>query len=41
VQEDAGEAPGEDDYTEDQREISQVVNALAESLSQVAGTILH
>jgi iron uptake system component EfeO len=41
VQEDAGETPGEDDYTEEQREISRVVNALAESLSQVAGTILH
>lgn len=41
VQEDAGEAPSLDDYTEEQRAISDAVNGLAESLSQVAGTILH
>lgn len=41
VQEDAGEAPSEDDYTPQQKEISTVVNALSESLSKVAGTILH
>lgn len=41
VQKDAGEAPGEDDYTPEQKAISTVVNALSESLSKVAGTILH
>ncbi|MGY5766477.1 iron uptake system protein EfeO [Brachybacterium sp. DNPG3] len=41
VQEDAGEAPSTDDYTDEQRAISDAVNGLAESLSQVAGTILH
>lgn len=41
VQEDAGEAPGDDSYTDAQRAISDAVNALSESLSQVAGTILH
>lgn len=40
VQEDAGEAPGEDAYTEAQRALSRTINALAESLSQVAGAIL-
>lgn len=41
VQEDAGRTPGDDAYTEAQRSISDVVNALSESLSQVAGTILR
>lgn len=41
VQEDAGGAPGDDSYTDAQRAISDAVNALSESLSQVAGTILH
>ncbi len=41
VQKDAGEAPTDADYTEHQREISTKVNALSESLSKIAGTILH
>lgn len=41
VQEDAGETPGDDAYTDAQRAISDVVSALSESLSRVAGTILH
>lgn len=41
VQEDAGEAPGDNDFTKEQRAISDVINALAEELSKVAGTILH
>lgn len=41
VQKDAGEAPGDADYTEAQRAISTTVNALAESLSKIAGLILH
>lgn len=39
VQKDAGKAPGDSDYTKEQREISTVVNALSESLSKVSGTI--
>lgn len=41
VQKDAGEAPSDKDYTEVQRAFSDAVNALSESLSQVAGTVLH
>ncbi|GAB2536304.1 iron uptake system protein EfeO [Brachybacterium huguangmaarense] len=41
VQKDAGEAPGDGDYTPQQRALSTKVNALSESLSKVAGTILH
>ncbi|WP_328704975.1 iron uptake system protein EfeO [Actinomyces faecalis] len=41
VQLNAGEAPSDADYTEVQREFSDAVNALSESLSQVAGTVLH
>lgn len=41
VQKDAGEAPADSAYTPAQRELSTVVNALSESLSKVAGLILH
>jgi iron uptake system component EfeO len=41
VQEDAGEAPGDGDYTEEQRAISNSVNALAEDLSEVSAVVLH
>lgn len=41
VQVNAGEAPSDTDYTDVQREFSDAVNALSESLSQVAGTVLH
>ena len=41
VQVNAGEAPSDADYTDAQREFSDAVNALSESLSQVAGTVLH
>lgn len=41
VQKDAGEAPGDGDYTPAQRSLSTVVSALSESLSKVAGIILH
>lgn len=41
VQKNAGEAPSDTDYTKAQRELSDAVNALSESLSQVAGTVLH
>lgn len=41
VQKNAGEAPGADSYTEEQKKFSDAVNAVAESLSQVAGTVLH
>lgn len=41
VQKDAGEAPGDGDYTPQQRDISTKVNALSESLSKIAGLILH
>ena len=40
VQEDAGEAPDKNSYTDTQRKFSDAVNALSESLSKVAGTIL-
>lgn len=41
VQKDAGEAPSDGSYTVQQKAISQKVNALSESLSKVAGTILR
>lgn len=41
VQKDAGEAPSDTAYTRAQRDLSTKVNALSESLSQVAGIILH
>lgn len=41
VQVNAGEAPSDASYTAVQREFSDAVNALSESLSQVAGTVLH
>ena len=40
VQKDAGETPDKNSYTDVQRKFSDAVNALSESLSQVAGTIL-
>ena len=40
VQKDAGEAPDKNSYTDTQRKFSDAVNALSESLSKVAGTIL-
>ena len=40
VQKDAGEAPDKNSYTDTQRKCSDAVNALSESLSKVAGTIL-
>lgn len=40
VQEDAGEAPDDGSYTEDQRAFSDAVNALSESLSNVSATVL-
>lgn len=41
VQKNAGEAPSDSEYTQAQRDFSDAVNALSESLSQVAGTVLH
>ena len=41
VQEDAGEAPSDAEYTDAQREFSDAVNTLSESLSKVAGVVLH
>lgn len=41
VQEDAGEAPKDADYTDVQRKFSDAVNALSESLSNVASNVLH
>ena len=41
VQEDAGEAPSDAEYTDAQREFADAVNALSESLSKVAGVVLH
>lgn len=40
VQKDGGETPDKNSYTDVQRKFSDAVNALSESLSQVAGTIL-
>lgn len=40
VQEAAEEAPKPEDYTEEQKKLSDAVNALSEPLSKVAGTIL-
>lgn len=40
VQKDAGEAPDKNAYTDVQRKFSDAVNALSESLSKVAGTVL-
>ena len=40
VQKDAGETPDKNAYTDKQRKFSDAVNALSESLSKVAGTIL-
>jgi len=40
VQKDAGETPDKNAYTDTQRKFSDAVNALSESLSKVAGTIL-
>lgn len=41
VQKDAGEKPADTDYTDVQRKFSDAVNALSESLSQVASKVLH
>lgn len=41
VQKNAGETPSDADYTDVQKQFSDAVNALSESLSQVAGTVLH
>lgn len=41
VQVNAGETPSDTDYTQVQKQFSDAVNALAESLSRVAGTVLH
>ncbi|MDO5645144.1 MAG: iron uptake system protein EfeO [Dermabacter sp.] len=41
VQEDAGQAPVESDYTDAQRKLSRAVNALSEDLSKVAAVVLH
>ncbi|WP_089024699.1 iron uptake system protein EfeO [Actinomyces vulturis] len=41
VQDGAGEAPDASSYTKEQKQLSDAVNALSESLSQVAGTVLH
>jgi iron uptake system component EfeO len=41
VQKDAGEAPKDSDYTKEQKELSDAVNALSEPLSQVSGTVLQ
>lgn len=41
VQVNAGETPSDTDYTKVQKQFSDAVNALSESLSQVAGTVLH
>ena len=40
VQKDAGEKPSDTSYTDTQRKFSDAVNALSESLSKVAGTVL-
>ena len=40
VQKDAGETPDKNAYTDTQRKFSDAVNALSESLSKVAGTVL-
>ena len=40
VQKDAGEAPSDSSYTKVQRQFSDAVNGLSESLSSVAGTVL-
>ena len=40
VQKDAGETPDKNAYTDVQRKFSDAVNALSESLSKVAGTVL-
>ena len=40
VRKDAGETPDKNAYTDKQRKFSDAVNALSESLSKVAGTIL-
>ena len=40
VQKDGGEAPDKNSYTEEQRKFSDAVNALSESLSNVAGLVL-
>ncbi|MBV7411368.1 EfeM/EfeO family lipoprotein [Dermabacteraceae bacterium TAE3-ERU27] len=41
VQKDAGVAPGDADYTAEQRKFSDAVNGLAENLAKVQGIVLH
>lgn len=40
VQKDAGQTPGDDDYTKDQRALSDAVNALSEELAKVPSVVL-